>query len=61
MKKITVDVKEVTQRWDSQSLDLKILYTIREHLENGNYNTVQNMINDWIDDLETELGKKENK
>ncbi len=61
MKKITVDVKEVTQRWDSQSLDLKILYTIHEHLENGNYNTVQNMINDWIDDLETELGKKENK
>ncbi len=46
MKKITVDVKEVTQRWDSQSVDLKILYTIREHLENGNYNTVQNMIND---------------
>ncbi|WP_342219127.1 hypothetical protein [Spiroplasma endosymbiont of Amphimallon solstitiale] len=61
MKKITVDVKEVTQRWDSQSVDLNILYTIREHLENGNYNTVQNMINDWIDDLETELGKKENK
>ncbi len=61
MKKITVDVKEVTQRWDSQSVDLNILYTIREHLENGNYNTVQNMINDWIDDLETQLGKKENK
>lgn len=61
MKKITVDVKEVTQRWDSQSVDLNILYTIREYLENGNYNTVQNMINDWIDDLETELGKKENK
>ncbi len=61
MKKITVDVKEVTQRWDSQSVDLNILYTIREHLENSNYNTVQNMINDWIDDLETELGKKENK
>lgn len=61
MKKITVDVKEVTQRWDSQSVDLNILYTIREHLENGNYNTVQNMINDWIDDLKTELGKKENK
>ncbi len=59
MKKITVDVKEVTQRWDSQSLDLKILYVIRDHLKNGYYNSAQSMIDDWIDDLEIQLGEKE--
>ncbi len=59
MKKITVDVKEVTQRWDSQSLDLKILYAIRDHLKNGYYNSAQSMIDDWIDDLEIQLGEKE--